>query len=58
MAVVEEWRLGSGEYVGEISALCLLTDPHRLSSLPYLIAGTLSLRPLLALSRSDFLTPA
>ncbi|XP_065859842.1 uncharacterized protein [Euphorbia lathyris] len=33
-------RLQSGQYLGEISALCFLHFPSHLSSLPYLLAGT------------------
>ncbi|XP_060963753.1 uncharacterized protein LOC133033153 isoform X2 [Cannabis sativa] len=32
--------LQSSQYIGEISALSLLLFPHRLSSLPYLLAGS------------------
>ncbi|RXI09591.1 hypothetical protein DVH24_036055 [Malus domestica] len=34
------WRLQSGQYLGEISALCFLHLPSPLSALPYLLAGT------------------
>ncbi|KAA8549032.1 hypothetical protein F0562_000716 [Nyssa sinensis] len=40
MAEQSEWRLHSGKYLGEISALCFLHLPSHLSSLPYLLAGT------------------
>ncbi|KAG6619439.1 uncharacterized protein LOC122317079 isoform X2 [Carya illinoinensis] len=35
-----EWRLQSGQYLGEISALCFLHLPSHVSSLPYLLAGS------------------
>ncbi|EEF47191.1 nucleotide binding protein, putative [Ricinus communis] len=35
-----KWRLHSGQYLGEISALCFLHLPSHFSSLPYLLAGT------------------
>ncbi|KAJ4844773.1 hypothetical protein Tsubulata_003478 [Turnera subulata] len=35
-----KWRLRSGDYLGEISALCFLHPPPHLSSLPFLLAGT------------------
>ncbi|KAM1715356.1 hypothetical protein TB2_025369 [Malus domestica] len=34
------WRLQSGQYLGEISALCFLYLPSPLSALPYLLAGS------------------
>lgn len=34
------WRLQSGQYLGEVSALCFLHPPSHLSSLPYLLAGS------------------
>ncbi|TQE01350.1 hypothetical protein C1H46_013030 [Malus baccata] len=34
------WRLQSGQYLGEISALCFLHLPSPLSALPYLLAGS------------------
>ncbi|PON88763.1 Guanine nucleotide-binding protein, beta subunit [Trema orientale] len=34
------WRLETGQYMGEISALSLLSFQHRLYSLPYLLAGS------------------
>ncbi|KAM0960847.1 hypothetical protein ACFX2C_025835 [Malus domestica] len=34
------WRLQSGHYLGEISALCFLHLPSPLSALPYLLAGS------------------
>ncbi|KAK9266700.1 hypothetical protein L1049_007353 [Liquidambar formosana] len=40
MAEQSEWRLRSGQYLGEISALCFLHLPPHLFSLPYLLAGT------------------
>ncbi|XP_062084393.1 uncharacterized protein LOC133790668 isoform X2 [Humulus lupulus] len=36
----DSWRLQSGQYIGEISALSLLHFPHRFSSLPYLLTGS------------------
>ncbi|KAL1816485.1 hypothetical protein DCAR_0520886 [Daucus carota subsp. sativus] len=36
----KECQLKRGEYLGEISALCLLHPPSHLSSLPYLLSGT------------------
>lgn len=36
-----KWRLQSSQYLGEISALSFLHLPSHLSSLPYLLAGTL-----------------
>ncbi|KAJ9187931.1 hypothetical protein P3X46_003342 [Hevea brasiliensis] len=36
----EKWRLVSGQYLGEISAVCFLHLPSHFSSLPYLLAGT------------------
>ncbi|KAG6606915.1 WD repeat-containing protein 6, partial [Cucurbita argyrosperma subsp. sororia] len=43
MAVEEEqteWHLHSGQYLGEISALCFLHLPPQISSLPILLAGS------------------
>ncbi|CAL9009232.1 unnamed protein product [Prunus brigantina] len=34
------WQLQSGQYLGEISALCFLHLPSSFSSFPYLIAGS------------------
>ncbi|OVA13542.1 WD40 repeat [Macleaya cordata] len=34
------WRLESGEYLGDISALCFLPLPPEISSFPFLLAGT------------------
>ncbi|XP_026457214.1 uncharacterized protein LOC113357933 isoform X1 [Papaver somniferum] len=35
-----EWSLKSGEYLGDISALCFVPLPPHLSSFPFLLAGT------------------
>ncbi|XP_056163038.1 uncharacterized protein LOC115689569 isoform X2 [Syzygium oleosum] len=35
-----QWRIQSGQYLGEISALCFLHLPPPLSSLPLLLAGS------------------
>ena len=37
-----QWSLQCSQYLGEISALCFLRFPTHLSSLPFLLAGTIS----------------
>ncbi|XP_038683982.1 uncharacterized protein LOC119984211 isoform X3 [Tripterygium wilfordii] len=36
----ERWRLQSGQYLGEVSALCFLRLPSHISSFPFLFAGS------------------
>lgn len=40
MVELGQWRLHSGQYIGEISALCFVHLPPDIHSLPYLLAGT------------------
>ncbi|KAJ4956703.1 hypothetical protein NE237_013486 [Protea cynaroides] len=40
MAEESPWLLRSGQYLGEISALCFLPLPSQISSFPFLLAGT------------------
>ncbi|XP_043725320.1 uncharacterized protein LOC122671907 isoform X2 [Telopea speciosissima] len=40
MAEQNPWLLRSGQYLGEISALCFLPLPSHVSSFPFLLAGT------------------
>uniref|UniRef100_A0A6N2NEC3 Uncharacterized protein n=1 Tax=Salix viminalis TaxID=40686 RepID=A0A6N2NEC3_SALVM len=35
-----KWKLERGQYLGEISALCFLHPPSKISSTPFLLAGT------------------
>ena len=49
-----QWGLQCSQYLGEISALCFLHFPIHLSSLPYLLAGTLSSPPLHSHSLTQF----